>query len=259
VPAVTPELRSRFDEEGYVIFESGIDEEILDCVVAELEDEFVAPGDLQPSFKERLLRRSPTPRFAYADEIRILNAWRGSEDVKAIARAPTVLDFLRDLYGREPLPFQTLNFLRGTQQPPHADAFHFNSDPPGFMCGVWVALEDIDESSGPLVYYPGSQRLPEVRASDVPMRPVEEDYSTYELFVGMTVAEHGLEPRVGTLKKGQALLWSSNLLHGGSFMRDPKSTRRSQVTHYLFSGCNYWTPMLSDEEHTEQRHPVWVT
>ena len=32
--------------------------------------------------------------------------------------------------------------------------------PEGFMCGVWVALEDMDMDNGPLVYYPGSHQLP---------------------------------------------------------------------------------------------------
>ena len=78
--------------------------------------------------------------------------------MKEIARLrPPSSISCESFYGREPLPFQTLNFRVGTQQEPHSDAFHFNSDPPGFMCGVWVALEDIDEASGPLVYFPGSQ------------------------------------------------------------------------------------------------------
>ena len=44
---------------------------------------------------------------------------------------------------------------------------HFNTEPPGLMCGVWVALEDIDMDCGPLVYYPGSHRLPPVTPEDV--------------------------------------------------------------------------------------------
>ncbi|CAN7431630.1 phytanoyl-CoA dioxygenase family protein [Paraburkholderia hospita] len=28
------------------------------------------------------------------------------------------------------------------------------------MCGVWTALEDIDEECGPLIYYPGSHKWP---------------------------------------------------------------------------------------------------
>ena len=52
---------------------------------------------------------------------------------------------LFSLYGREPFPFQTLNFPYGSRQHYHSDAVHFNSLPKGFMCGVWVALEDIHE------------------------------------------------------------------------------------------------------------------
>ncbi len=37
---------------------------------------------------------------------------------------------------------------------------HFNSIPQRFMCGVWVAMEDIAPDNGPLHYYPGSHKLP---------------------------------------------------------------------------------------------------
>jgi ectoine hydroxylase-related dioxygenase (phytanoyl-CoA dioxygenase family) len=35
------------------------------------------------------------------------------------------------------------------------------------MCGVWVALEDIDMGNGPLIYYPGSHRVPEVTMKEL--------------------------------------------------------------------------------------------
>ena len=37
---------------------------------------------------------------------------------------------------------------------------------------------------------------------------------------------------VGTMKRGQALIWAANLLHGGDPIGDPQSTRYSQVTHH---------------------------
>ena len=70
---------------------------------------------------------------------------------------------LRILYGREPIPFQTLNFLPGTEQSLHSDAMHFSSLPARFMCGVWVALEDATLENGPLRYVPGSRRFSEVQ------------------------------------------------------------------------------------------------
>jgi len=47
-------------------------------------------------------------------------------------------------------------------------------------------------------------------------------------------------------KAGQAIIWSANLLHGGDHQRDLVPTRWSQVTHYVFEGCVYRTPLLSD-------------
>jgi hypothetical protein len=261
VEAPSPEQRERFERDGYLIFDSGIAPKTIDRVVADLEPEFIPESERpppEPTLVDRILRRPPRPRFAYTDHIRVQDAWRSSRDVKAIARAPSIMGLLRGLYGREPLPFQTLNFRLGTEQSPHADAFHFNSQPPGFMCGVWVALEDIDESSGPLVYFPGSQKLPETNPSALGMRPTEEDYPIYEAHVQAEIARHGFEPRLALLRKGEAVLWAANLLHGGSPTEPGEQTRRSQVTHYYFEGCRYWTPMLSYHGHTTWRDPAWI-
>ena len=64
-----------------------------------------------------------------------------------------------ELFGRKVLALQHLNFPIGTQQPAHFDTMAFQSDPPNYMCGVWVALEDMDMDNGPLIYYPGSYKL----------------------------------------------------------------------------------------------------
>ena len=71
-----------------------------------------------------------------------------------------ILKILEDLYGRKPIPFQTLNFYKGSELGTHSDTVHFNSIPQRWMCGVWVALEDVTIESGPLHYYPGSHALP---------------------------------------------------------------------------------------------------
>ena len=54
-------------------------------------------------------------------------------------------------------------------------------------------------------------------------------------------------------------MWHANLLHGGAPQRDTSRTRHSQVTHYFFEGCRYWTPMLSDDEDTQWRDPEWIS
>ena len=182
---------------------------------------------------------------------RIQDAWQFDEDVKAIASNPQVLALLTKLYGREAFPFQTLNFPVGTQQAAHSDSVHFSSLPERFMCGVWLAMEDVHESAGPLFYCPGSHSWPivtnamigrrgygsEARSAQVPFE---------EAWQAMCEA-NGVDQEPFLARKGQALIWSANLLHGGSRQTDPTLTRWSQVTHYFFENCIYYTPAFSDE------------
>jgi ectoine hydroxylase-related dioxygenase (phytanoyl-CoA dioxygenase family) len=250
--------RESFERDGFLIFDPGLGADRVDAVVAAIEGEFHAESGASRTLRRArraVLGKSST--LAYRDERRILDAWTVHQGVREVARAPRVLDLLRDLYGREPKPFQTLNFKRGSEQRPHSDAMHFNSEPAGFMCGVWVALEDIDADNGPLVYYPGSHMLPEATLADVERETGISDASGYEDLVAKIIEREGMQEHIGTMRKGEALLWSSNLIHGGAPQSDPERTRWSQVTHYFFEGVKAWRPVHSNGE----RHyfePAWV-
>jgi hypothetical protein len=186
---------------------------------------------------------------ANGDSPRVRDAWRNDPDVRAIAANPSVMALLQRLYGRRPMPFQTLNFPVGTQQHVHSDTVHFHSHPARFMCGVWVALEDIDAENGPLMYYPGSHRWPildnehigaPVDAADQP-----PSQAMFEPAWRALIEAHGTPARTFHARKGQAFIWAANLLHGGAPQRDPARTRWSQVTHYFFENCAYYVPMMS--------------
>jgi ectoine hydroxylase-related dioxygenase (phytanoyl-CoA dioxygenase family) len=126
------------------------------------------------------------------------------------------------------------------------------------MAGVWVALEDMDDDNGPLVYYPGSHKLPELSMADIGAAATKADYDRYEAHVADLIEREGLEPHHATISKGQGLIWAANLLHGGSPQNDRSRTRHSQVTHFFFEGCKYYTPMLSDDHDVHWRDPVWI-
>jgi hypothetical protein len=175
---------------------------------------------------------------------RVQDGWLVNKAVRSLATDRRVSGFLDELYQRKSFPFQTLNFPKGSQQRTHSDTFHFNSRPAGFMCGVWIALEDIHPDSGPLQYYPGSQKLPVFSVADLAGRDVR---AGYEDFIDETVQKAGLKRETAPIKRGQAFIWAANLFHGGSPMADPNRTRLSQVTHYYFEGCSYFTPLASDE------------
>lgn len=274
VQASADESRARFERDGYLVVDTDLDAATLDRAVADLSPLYTAPGEA-PDTSGRYV--------PYRDHVRVQDAWRASEAVKAIALAPGLLAQVAALYGRRPQPFQTLNFRVGSEQRPHSDTIHFNAIPAGFMCGVWVALEDIDATNGPLVYYPGSHRLNEVTLQDVDRalppsggergalgdllgslrkrkpRDTTADYLNYESHIAAVIERSGIAPHHALLKKGQALIWAANLLHGGSPQTDRSRTRHSQVTHVFFEGCRYYTPLMSGRFRRHWRNPTWIT
>jgi hypothetical protein len=243
-----PEQRLEFRQQGYVVIDSGIPAATLDALVDELRPYFGA-------------ERTDAPGAAMSSENRIQDFWPTSPRVHALATAPKVLSALRELYDREPKPFQTLNFWKGTEQAVHSDSIHFNSEPAGLMCGVWIALEDIGPDQGPLVYYPGSQDLPEMDFADFGLPIGYEHYGRYEQALAEFIEQRRLQPAFGEIRKGQALIWSATTLHGGSPQLDRDLTRWSQVTHYYFAGARPWRPGYSADgrAYFEPRWipPVW--
>jgi ectoine hydroxylase-related dioxygenase (phytanoyl-CoA dioxygenase family) len=126
------------------------------------------------------------------------------------------------------------------------------------MCGVWVALEDIDEGNGALVYYPGSHKLPEVKMEDIAPGPGKQHYDKYEDHIEGIVKKHNLRSERAIIKKGQCLIWSANLIHGGGSHPEKHRTRHSQVTHYFFEGCQNYTPLDSYGGYRHLRFEEWI-
>jgi len=216
----------------------------------------VIPDAVDPALIDRVLKDYPKRIFdrpgSTPDPNRRQDAWRSSPAVKQLALYPQILAYLQFLYRRKPVPFQTLNFQRGTEQSMHSDAMHFASVPERFMCGVWVALEDVGPHNGTLRYAVGSHRLPEVSLEqlavwgETPASQLGESYAKFETYLEALLHFKKLPIDQLVAKKGTALIWASNLIHGGGKIEDPASTRRTQVTHYFFDNCLYYTPILSN-------------
>jgi hypothetical protein len=217
---------------------------------------------LAERIKQNLHGHYPWPSwYEHGTGMRIQDAWKSNEDVRSLAANRQVTDLLEHLYGRKAYAFQSLNFPVGTEQHFHTDSVHFSVRPERFMCGVWVALEDIGEDQGPLLYYPGSHRWPiythEHIGHTYRLGGVY-DQSTFEPMWERLVEALDAKPKVFHAKKGQALIWAANLLHGGMPHLDRQKTRWSQVTHYYFDDCVYYTPLMSNEAAGEMyfRQPV---
>lgn len=217
-----------YNREGFLVLRQQVNHTLLDRVISEVANLFPACVGEQPN--------------------RFQDLWTKHGAVRELASQPGIFEALRLLYDREPIPFQTLNFKFGTQQRAHSDTIHFSSVPARFMCGVWVALEDTDTNNGPLFYYPRSHRQEEFNYFNIGIEAEENyaEYPRYEDFMEEFMEKKGYERQEIHLKKGDVLIWSSNLVHGGMPIKGGNVTRWSQVTHYYFEGCMYYSPRFSD-------------
>jgi len=88
-----------------------------------------------------------------------------------------------------------------------------------------------DPDAGPLFYYPGSHRWPIIsnlmigrRGQGTSLSSAQEPYGA--AWAALREAYGATEERF-LARKGQALIWCANLLHGGSPQADPRRTRWS--------------------------------
>jgi ectoine hydroxylase-related dioxygenase (phytanoyl-CoA dioxygenase family) len=144
---------------------------------------------------------------------------------------------------REPRPLQTITSHKGSQQALHSDSIHMTTYPLGYLTAAWIAFENIHPESGPLVYYPGSHKLPYVFSKDAGIS--ESDYKAngyaayqqkYEPYISELVREHGLRPAYFYARKGDVLIWHANLVHGGSQRINLRLSRRALVCHFFVKG-----------------------
>jgi len=190
-----------------------------------------------------------------------LDKWKYQrvDGVERLAFDTSVMILLKSLYGREPFPFQTLNFGQSPGIGLHADNIHFHTNPPGLMCGVWVALEDVTMENGPLLYFPGSHKLPVVTLESLGYEVSYEKWlvnlGNYSKWMEARNKRENLSPKTLLCKRGTVLIWHSNLMHK-SMNPKPGTTRASQVTHYYFrgEGVRYTVPAFGVNHEKADAH-----
>jgi hypothetical protein len=235
-------IARNFNSDGYAVIDLDLEETFIDDLVLELDNKLMEGAV-----------KTQEGHFHYNDGPRIFEAWKWNQNVLNLAKNARAMSIIEFLYGRPAMPFQTINFKLGSNQPTHSDHCHFASMPHRWVCGFWTALEDIGPEQGPLVYYPKSHKEPIFEFQDLNMAHTEykqekDNYTEYENFVSSLIKAKQYKQEQFLGKKGSALIWAANLLHGGSEITNPESTRWSQATHVAFddSKLKYYTPFYSD-------------
>ncbi len=227
-----------FERDGYARFHSGIDGGLLELCVSDVDRLWrERPADLAYAWD------GPARPMALADpprertvRVRIHDLHSHSPAARALYLDPGIHRQMALLFGAEVVAVQSLYFEFGSEQTLHRDPVVVPTDGHGHLMAAWIALEDIDEDAGALVYVPGSHRLPyfefapgEYRFDGRTMAHRVDEAINFD---EQQCAGAGLRPHAFTARRGEVLIWHAGLRHGGSPVRRAGATRRSFVVHF---------------------------
>lgn len=208
-----------WSDKGYLILPHFFDASATGAILGEIE-RLVETHQLHPT---------PDNKLMFANRI--------SATIRAITYDQRLTDLLSFLLDKKVAPFQTINFVHGSNQRAHSDSIHMTTYPLGYLIAVWIALEDTNPDNGPLFYYPGSHRLPYLLNSDFNEGTTlltlgKKNYGDYEDRIAEVIREKQLTKEIFLARKGDILIWHANLIHGGMPVNNPALTRKSMVIHY---------------------------
>ena len=167
----------------------------------------------------------PTPGTP-PDRMRIVDVYAARPLALKVLLAPRIVRFLTLIFDAEPLLFQSLTFECGSEQGIHQDSAYVVVSSPMELVASWTALEDVQPDSGELQYYEGSHRLPEYLFSGAhkswdPTRDGIEQHDEWARLLHENSQRLEFPLRTFRPKKGDTLIWSADLAHGGAAGRRP--------------------------------------
>jgi len=236
---ISPQLGERLAHlirHGYLVIPNAIDHELADRLAGEIAavtqepDKFIAR-------RNRQAYAHPTEEVVRDLTFRVIDFHVNSRHAAGAIYCDAIAEVLDAVFATPANAFQCLTFVHGSQQAMHQDgAYVVVSEPLKFLAS-WIALEDVAEGSGELVYYPGSQKLDDFLFGEERSKawnPSVHGPEIHQEFMASIVkrSEAAGLVREGFLpKKGDALIWASDLVHGGAKIQSDR-TRKSLVTHY---------------------------
>lgn len=223
-PENTAQQLMHWNKNGFLIWEKFLEEETVDAINTDIDG----------------LLKINEVGFNYTGR-KIFNAYKHSYTIRKVIKDKRLTELLAFILDKKVSPFQSINFLKGSEQAPHSDSIHMSTFPRGYLIAAWFALEDISIEQGPLSYYPGSHHLPVI---------TNDNYNNtgnkccvdgnankkYEEKMQSMIKENDLSKQIFTAKKGDLFIWNGNLIHGGEPMLNQALSRKSMVAHYFAEG-----------------------
>jgi ectoine hydroxylase-related dioxygenase (phytanoyl-CoA dioxygenase family) len=237
---LTPEQIQFWNDNGYLVIPGLFQLEEVESVNRLIEQGRSDPRSLGNATVDVLhgehtgkrFRAAEAPVDAFQGPIKINDLFLEKPEVRNLALNERLTAILSDLLDGAPMVCNSLNFLWGSQQPDHIDAWYMPPVVPNTMAVSSICLEDVRPDAGPLVYYPGTHKIKPFVFSTGGLGSVPEEMWLCQTYLEQELRKTHYERCEFLGKAGDVFLWHGQLLHGGSGIQDLAKTRKTLVTHY---------------------------
>jgi ectoine hydroxylase-related dioxygenase (phytanoyl-CoA dioxygenase family) len=264
VSGVEAERLHHFTDNGYLTISLDLDDRFYEAFEADLERLWSErPIDLAVAARagDRQSFRDIDSSYRSVG-YRIADPHSHSASARELYLNGQIFRMVELIFDQKAIAFQSLYFQFGSEQSLHRDPMFVVTRPPSHLLASWTALEDITPTCGPLLYVPGSHRMPWYEFADdtvsLPTKKgVDDERDGWSDFRARMIDEMNLEAQAFTCKRGDTFIWHGGLLHGGLPVRDQSRTRKSYVVHY--STAAHYNSRQASMQMKFVRHgnPVW--
>jgi phytanoyl-CoA hydroxylase len=148
--------------------------------------------------------------------------------------------------------YQSMFFDKSTGTKLHQDTWYLDTDPNGKLVGVWIALEDIEETAGPFCIYSNSDSSK--------LDPLDFDFDNLDSDFNFKSAFPHAVRYDFTARAGDILIWDSLSIHGALLPDNEAKTRKSITAHFYPLGLGIQDPpvkrFLSIYDHKNLRNTI---
>lgn len=237
--ALSPAQRRQWEADGYLHLKKAVSSKDLARIRAAVDWHWANPSAnphhvdvITGEHAGRWFPMSEAPPEVRREVYKLNNLFLYDDAIRSFALSPFLKSVIQHLLSSEPLICNSLNFERGSQQDAHIDSWYMAPPSDDGMVAASISLDTVDETNGPIFFYPGSHKIPPYRFSDGRLNMIDAEYAACRTYLDEEIAKRGLEPIRFAGGPGDVFIWHGQLLHGGSPIRDFSKTRNSLVVHY---------------------------
>ena len=220
-------------DNGYLILENFIPEDLIDKYVS-----------VRSKISDPLGWHSPS-------------AYHEIEEIKDLTLYEPLSKLAEELIGAPLALHLVLTGWKSTTRDWHQDDYLNPPEVNSHYLAFWIALDDISPDSGPFEFIPASHKWPLIRQEKV-LSHLPRDASQSQSwpwlsenlltpFFNQEITKRESKAMRFLGKKGDVLIWHSNLLHRGSVPLNPNIERRSLIAH--LTAINHRSDMVNVKRH----------